>query len=350
MTPSIVLNPDQRQALLDRFRRDRDPEVRFRAHILLLLADGYTWATVATILFCSSRTIDRWVKRYQQQGIDALGGQKRGRPFRFDASWIQVVVEWVSKHTPRQFGFLRSRWCCEAVVILMLQIHQVEVSRETVRRWLRCGGMVYRRPRPVLGPKDPERQAKLDALRTLLDELPADETAVFQDEVDINTNPKIGAMWMFKGQQEKVETPGNNEKRYLSGSIHWRTGQVFLTEGKPKQGRDTALFLAHLDELRSRLRRYRKIHVICDQAKCHTSEAVAIYLWEYRERIDLHLLPAYSPDCNPIERVWWHLHEEITRNHRCQTMKELLDLTFAWFRNKNPFQVEGSVYEVKEAA
>ena len=236
MTPSIVLNPDQRQALLDRYRKDRDPEVRFRAHILLLLADGYTWATVATILFCSSRTIDRWVKRYQQQGIEALGGQKRGRPFRFDSSWIQVVLDWVSKHTPREFGFLRSRWCCEAVVLLMLQIHHVEVSRETVRRWLHRGGMVYRRPRPVLGPKDPERQAKLDALRKLLDELPEDETAVFQDEVDINTNPKIGAMWMFKGQQAKVETPGNNEKRYLSGSIHWRTGQVFLTEGEPKQG------------------------------------------------------------------------------------------------------------------
>jgi putative transposase len=76
----------------------------------------------------------------------------------------------------------------------------------------------------------------------------------------------------------------------------------------------------------------------------------ALYLWEQRDRIDLHLLPAYSPDCNPIERVWWHLHEEITRNHRCQAMRELLDLTFAWFRSKNPFQVEGSVYEVKEAA
>jgi putative transposase len=346
MTPSIVLNPDQRQALLDRYRKDRDPEVRFRAHLLLLLADGYTWATVATILFCSSRTIDRWVKRYQQLGIDALGGQKRGRPFRFDTSWIQVVVEWVSKHSPRQFGFLRSRWCCEAVVLLMLELHQVEVSRETVRRWLHRGNLVYRRPRPVLKPKDPDRQAKLDALRTLLAELPDDETAVFQDEVDINTNPKIGSMWMVKGQQAEVETPGNNEKRYLSGSIHWRTGQVFLTTGKPKQGRNTALFLAHLDELRSRLRRYKKIHVICDNAKCHTSDEVAVYLWEHRERIELHLLPKYSPDCNPIERVWWNLHDRITRNHRCETMEELLDLTFAWLGSRNPFKVEDQVYRI----
>src|SRR5512133_2816185 len=350
MTRSVTLDARQRQALLDRYRKDHDPEVRFRAHILLLLADGHTWATICTLLFCSSRTIDRWVKRFHEEGIEGLAGHKPGRPCRFAPDWVKVVVEWVTTTAPTAFGFLRSRWCCEAFAILMRELHQVEVSRETVRRWLHRGSLVYRRPRPVLKPKDPDRQAKLDTLRQLLAKLPDDETAVFQDEVDINTNPKIGSMWMVKGQQAEVETPGNNEKRYLSGSIHWRTGQVFLTTGKPKQGRNTALFLAHLDELRSRLRRYRKIHVICDQATCHTSEAVEISLWEHRERIELHLLPAYSPDCNPIERVWWHLHEEITRNHRCQTMRELLDLTFAWFSSKNPFQVEGSVYEVKEAA
>jgi transposase len=346
MTRSIDLDPEQRTALIDRYRNDPDPEVRFRSHILLLLADGHTWATVGSLLFCSSRTIDRWVKRFHAEGIEAVAGHKPGRPFRLDASWVAVAVEWVTKRTPRDFGFLRSRWCCEAVAILMLELHQVEVHRETVRRWLRRGDLVYRRPRPVVGPEDPERQSKLDALRSLLAGLPDHETAVFQDEVDINTNPKIGQMWMVRGHQAEVETPGNNEKRYLSGSIHWRTGQVFLTEGKPKQGRDAKLFLAHLDDLRSRLRRYRVIHVICDSASCHTSNEVAVYLWDHRDRIKLHLLPKYSPDCNPIERVWWNLHDRITRNHRCETMQELLDLTFAWLGSRNPFKVEDKVYRV----
>jgi putative transposase len=344
MTRSVTLDAAQRHALIERYRKDPDPEVRFRAHLLLLLDDGHTWATVATLLFCSSRTINRWVKRFHEEGVAGLAGHKPGRPFRFAASWVAVVVDWVTTKAPRAFGFLRSRWCCEAVALLMLELHRVEVSRETVRRWLHRGHLVYRRPRPVLKPTDLQRQAKLDALRALLAGLPDDETAVFQDEVDLNTNPKIGAMWMLKGRQAKVETPGNNEKRYLSGSIHWRTGQVFLTAGQPKQGRNTALFLAHLDELRSRLRRYRKIHVICDNAKCHTSDGVAVYLWEHRERIDLHLLPKYSPDANPIERVWWNLHDRITRNHRCETMQELLDLTFAWLRSRNPFKVEDKVY------
>jgi putative transposase len=344
MARSVRLSPEQRAALLDRYRKDPDPEVRFRSHILLLLDDGHTWVTVAALLFCSSRTIDRWVKRFQAEGVEAVAGHEPGRPSRLAADWAGVVVEWVTTKAPRDFGFLRSRWCCEAVALLMLTTHRVEVGRETVRRWLREGGLVYRRPRPVVGPKDPERQAKLDALRRLLAGLPDDETAVFQDEVDINTNPKIGSMWMAKGQQATVETPGNNEKRYLSGSIHWRTGQVFVTEGAPKQGRDTPLFLSHLDELRSRLRRYKKIHVICDSARCHTSEAVAVYLHEHRDRIDLHLLPKYSPDCNPIERVWWNLHDQITRNHQCRSMQELLDLTFAWLGSRNPFRVEDEVY------
>jgi putative transposase len=213
MKRSIDLSREQRTALLVRYRNDSDPEVRFRSHILLLLADGHTWATVATLLFCSSRAIDRWVKRFHAEGVQGVAGHKPGRPFRLAADWVAVVVGWVTTKVPRDFGFLRSRWCCEAVAVLMLELHQVEVRRETVRRWLHRGHLVYRRPRPVVGPKDPERQAKLDALRALLAGLPADETAVFQDEVDINTNPKIGSMWMVKGQQATVETPGNNEKR-----------------------------------------------------------------------------------------------------------------------------------------
>jgi len=156
MTRSIDLNPEQRNDLLDRYRNDPDPEVRFRSHILLLLDDGHTWATVAAILFCSSRTIDRWVKRFGAEGVESVAGHKPGRPFRLAADWVGVAVEWVTTKTPRDFGFLRSRWCCEAVAILIRQIHHIEVGRETVRRWLHRGDLVYRRPRPVVGPKDPD--------------------------------------------------------------------------------------------------------------------------------------------------------------------------------------------------
>ena len=59
----------------------------------------------------------------------------------------------------------------------------------------------------------------------------------------------------------------------------------------------------------------------------------------------LHYLPVYAPECNPMERVWWRLHEAVTRNHRCQSMDELLDLTFDWFETRTHFRVRSSVYD-----
>jgi putative transposase len=349
MTGSITLQAAERKSLLDTYRTSHDPALRLRAHIILLLAAGYTWADIAAVLFCSTATIARWQQRFQRDRVPALLGEPRGRPATFAAFWVGVVCRWVTTWSPRWCGFFRSRWSCELLVLLLLEVYNLSVSRETVRRWLHQGQIVWRRPRPVVGPEDPERAAKLRALRRLLKELPENEIAVFQDEVDLNLNPDIGCMWMRRGEQATVVTPGTNEKRYLAGSISWRTGRVFLTLSVPKQGRTAALFVRHLDDLRRQLRRYRVIHVICDNARAHDCALVRQYLREHEGRIVLHYLPKYAPECNPIERIWWHLHEEVTRNHRCKSMPELVNLTFAWLEHRNPFPLEDSVYRPKKA-
>src|SRR5215212_10500834 len=266
MKASITLSPDERNTLLDHLRHDPAPELRLRAHIVLLLADGYPWATITAVLYCSSRTVARWKKRFEQGRTDALLGRPRGAPARLADRWARVVLGWLTEKTPRAFGFFRSRWCCALLALLLWQRYHVSVSRETIRLWLHRHAWVWRRPRPVLGRTDPDRPAKLQALRQLLRNLPPDETAVFEDEVDLNLNPKIGSMWMPRGEQAEVLTPGDNAKCYLAGSLHWRTGKLFTTRG-PK--RDGELFVQHLHELRRRLRRYKRIHVICDNAGFH---------------------------------------------------------------------------------
>lgn len=139
-------------------------------------------------------------------------------------------------------------------------------------------------------------------------------------------------------------------KTTASGSLNWRTGELILTEGQPGQSRNTDLFLAHLDDLRFRLRCYRVIHVICDNAKPHLAARVRKYLARHGTRVQIHYLPTYAPQTNPIERVWWHLHEEITRNHRCRTMDELLDQVFEWLWRGSRFEIESSNYEFQTAA
>ncbi|HXG13299.1 MAG TPA: IS630 family transposase [Gemmataceae bacterium] len=336
--------------MLHEVRRGTNPDIRLRAHILLLLHQQLPWTMIVAVLFTSAATINRWRRRYLHGGLAAILQTKPPRPRRWSC-FLALVLHWVTLRSPRDFGFFRSRWTCATVVALLDHDDGIRPSRETVRRWLHQGGLVWRRPRPVPGPKDPHYAQKLRTIRALLRDLPPDQVAFFMDEVDINTNPKIGAMWMQRGQQAVVQTPGINTKRYLAGSMHWRTGELILSE--PGCQRNADLFLRHLDDLRRRFRRYRRIHVICDNAIFHRPERcrkVREYLAQWGDRIVLHFLPTYAPETNPIERVWWHLHEEITRNHRCRDIEELLDLIFDWSATKRRFAIETSVYDSRTAA
>ena len=228
MDGSIHLKPSERKTLLEYYRKSADPALRLRAHILLLLDDARAWSQIEAMLYTSSSTIRRWKNRFQREGLQGVLESRRGRPAVFLYWWAALVVRWVTEKTPRDFGFLRSRWSCATVGLLLWEERRLSISAETIRRWLHREQLVWRRPRPVLGPRDPAYAYKLGRIRHLLATLPDDETAVFQDEVDINTNPKIGSMWMFRGRQAEVVTPGTNVKRHLAGSLHWRTGKLLV--------------------------------------------------------------------------------------------------------------------------
>jgi putative transposase len=302
-----------------------------RALILLLLDQGHSYREITAATLASPTMIRAVKKDWEAGGVFCVLGTQE-QPFVV-AWWLIVVVRWLLHKTPQDFGFFRTRWSCALLALLLWEQERIRISAETVRRGMRQMEFVWRRPRPVVGLHDPDRDAKLRKIRRLISSMPADETAVFQDEVDINLNPKIGACWMVRGEQAEVVTPGNNEKRYLAGSLHWRTGQLLLSA--PGRRRNADLFVAHLDDLRRRLRGYRVIHVVCDNARFHDCGKVQAFLARYEGRIVLHFLPKYAPETNPIERVWWHLHDTLTRNHRCRSIEELLEQVHDWTDQQN---------------
>src|SRR5947207_12756069 len=103
--PSISLTADDRNTLLDYYRSDPDPQVCLRAHILLLLAEGYPWAAVAAVLFTSPSTIARWKRRFEAGGVEAVLGRPRGRRRSAVWAWAFTVVAWVLTRRPADFGF-----------------------------------------------------------------------------------------------------------------------------------------------------------------------------------------------------------------------------------------------------
>jgi putative transposase len=331
MDGSIQLTAQERKVLLQAYRSGGDGRISRRVHVVLLREKGLSWQQIKEVLFCSFDLISQTLKAFAQGRVPGILEQQA--PQRSKPAWVMKILRWVTQHTPRDFGYFRSRWSCETLAHLLAFETGLRLSGETIRRGLHRLGLVWRRPRPVVGPVDPEHAGKFQRIQQLLQSLPPNEVAVFQDEVDLNLNPKIGSMWMKKGQQAEVVTPGNNRKCHVAGSLIWGTGTLLVS--RPCWRRNTGQFLAHLDDLRYRLRGYRKIHVICDNAKFHDSKAVKEYLQEWSHRIEIHFLPKYAPQTNPIERVWWHLHETITRNHKCQSLEELIDQAYEWFKTNN---------------
>ncbi|HUQ68718.1 MAG TPA: IS630 family transposase [Planctomycetaceae bacterium] len=330
----IQLSEADRKWLLGMYRGSGDARLARRAHVVLLVADGRSYRDIMACLFCSAGLISDAVRDFRSGGVAAVLRDAREQPAVIP-HWCVRLVEWVVHRTPQDFGYFRSRWSCALLAEVLAWETGVRISGETIRRVLQELGFLWRRPRPAVGPEDPDYAEKLARIQQLLVTLPPDETAVFQDEVDVHQNPEIGSMWMLKGRQAEVVTPGNNEKCHLAGSLVWLTGTLIASP--PGARRDTALFLDHLDDLHRRLRGFRKIHVICDNAAFHKSRPVQEYLATWGHRIVLHFLPRYAPETNPIERVWWRLHETLTRNHRCQSLPELVAQVYEWFEKQRRF-------------
>ncbi|MDR5703871.1 MAG: IS630 family transposase [Armatimonadota bacterium] len=197
-------------------------------------------------------------------------------------------------------------------------------------------------PCPPLSHPQERKQRLLEILRLLLT-LPKEEGILFQDETEVHLNPKVGFAWMRRGKQQLLPTPGTNQKAVLSGGLNWRSGRLVLVTGAR---RATDLFCAFLEQVRTRLRRYRKIHVITDQDRSHISKAAKAYLKHWKHRLEVHLLPAWSPDANPMEVIWLVLHQTITVNHSEVTLGDLVTYARQFLEECQPFHLKlPKVYE-----
>jgi len=70
-TPLVLSWVGDGSVALDIYPAPPDPEVSHRAHLVLLLAEGYSWSTIAAVLFTSPSTIARWQQRFHEGGLAA---------------------------------------------------------------------------------------------------------------------------------------------------------------------------------------------------------------------------------------------------------------------------------------
>jgi Winged helix-turn helix len=184
------------------------------------------------------------------------------------------VSRWQSRHpcrprrsalhtAPRAYGWCRTRWSCATLAATLQAKHGLEVSAETVRRWLHEMGWVWKRATLVAKDDDPHRIARLARIRFHHEHLQAHEIMVFADELDMHLLPKVGAAWMPQGTQAEVMTPGKNEKHYLAEALHLATGKVLYCLG-PRKNNGLFRDLLTLLDTTYPARQISRIYVVAD--------------------------------------------------------------------------------------
>jgi len=287
-----------------------------------------------SILKVHRTTIYRVACRFRERGEASLwDGREDNGTEKLSETYLGMLDTLV-RSNPQDHGWRRPTWTRELLVETMVRQTGIRIHVTTMSRALALIKARRGKPRPTVKcPWHPAvKTRRLNKLAQLVASLPRGEVAVYEDEVDIHLNPKIGLDWMGLGQQKEVVTPGKNEKRYLAGALDVRTGEVHWVEADKK---DRWLFLDLLKKLTEVYVKATVIHVILDNYGIHSSNIVTITLAHFARRVKLHFLPPYCPDHNRIERLWQDLHAHVTRNHRCQDMKELMRDVRYYLRKRN---------------
>lgn len=330
-----TLNRRDKGKLAGNMRRCRNAQMRVRYLIVLSLADGTSPSTVVGQLQVARSTVYRVAERFAQYGEAGLADRREDNGERkIDEAFLSMLIKLVGS-SPQQFGWQRPTWTRELLVITMERLAGVRVHPSTMSKALRKIGARRGRPKPTVNCpwSEAAKNKRLSALRRLEQTLPPGEVLVYEDEVDIHLNPKIGLDWMLRGQQKTVLTPGKNKKRYLAGALNSRAGKVTWVEADRK---DSMLFVDMLWTLLETYPRAKKIHIILDNYSIHSTQMAQLTLDSPKgKRLKLHFLPPYCPDHNRIERTWQDLHANVTRNHTRQTMEQLINDVREYLNHRN---------------
>ena len=143
------------------------------------------------------------------------------------------------------------------------------------------------------------------------------------DEVHFQQHGSRCRMWIAPEDSDPVvlHEPTRRSVGYF-GAVRLRDGKFIYQREEGKFNADT--FWTFLKRLRrASSHSGKKVCVISDNARYHHAKLHAQYRDNYADRFALDFLPPYSPDLNPIERVWKLTRKCCTHNVYFPTLESI---------------------------
>jgi transposase len=142
-------------------RTAKDGRLRIRALLVLLAAERRMVAgEIAAVVRMHEETVRRWLLRYQAEGLEGLTDAPRcGAPAKATSGYRDQLLA-VVRRRPRALGLPFSLWTGDRLSDYLAEKTGVRMSRASVYRLLRAGGVHLNRPQHTITSPDPEYAVK----------------------------------------------------------------------------------------------------------------------------------------------------------------------------------------------
>jgi transposase len=305
----IDLTSEQKAALEKQHKTERDGRVRDRIKAVLLTVEGWTQIQIAQALRVRAETIHNHLIDYIKE--EKLKPTNGGSKTKLSGVQTSELISHLETKT-----YLKVSEICAYVA----QTYHISYSVEGMTKWLHAHGFSYKKPKGTPLKADPLQQEEFIAYyEKLMNETPESEPIEFGDGVHPTMASKISYGWIKKGKENDklIATTASRTRLNLMGSLNLET--MNLTIGQYKTINSDAME-SHFKALREKYQKAPKIHLILDRGPYNRSQKTQEAAKRYG--IQIHYLPPYSPNLNPIERVWKVMNEYVRNNRFFESADE----------------------------
>lgn len=315
------LTPQQRADLEISVKHAKEISTRNRLCAILAYDKGYTMEQIADNLCISVATVSLYISQYHFSGKtenESKGGNKN-KLTEEESSALEkhltevtyLHVKHIQKYVQKTFG--------------------VGFSRSGMTFWLKERKFIHKKPKKVPGKVDPAKQAAfISFYEELKKNMTSSEEIYFGDAVHPEHQSQSVCGWIKKGEEKTIQTTGKQRRLHFAGAISLQSMQVFTQEYSQIDADAMVDFLKKLRVFSSA----SKIHLVLDNGRAHKNGRVEKVAEELG--IIIHYLPPYSPNLNPIERLWKILRENELYNKYYEDWNDFCLAVRGFFTEKIP--------------
>lgn len=319
---NIRLSSEQIAALEAQHRQSRDRRVCDRIRCVLLSAQGWSTAIIAQSQLIHETTVLRHIADYLDE--DKLtsdnGGSQEHLSSVHSAELICLLTADVHVTTASIVALVRERF-------------GVSYSIPGMNKWLHRNGFSWKKPTSVPHKFNEEKQQQFmgeyEALKLAAGD---NEPILFMDAVHPTLSTKLSGGWIRRGERKPVKTTGSRTRMNIIGALSLNDIARTVTGDYAQINARTIceFFIV----IRQTYPVRQKVHLILDGAPYHRASLVQD--WAYVMNIELHYLPPYSPNLNPIERLWKVMNEHARNNRYFATAKAFREAITGFFKRTLP--------------